>query len=72
MVLTNAEKGNTHRIARIHAEATLMGKLASLGLVPGSEIEILQNSLHGAAVVSCKGSQFVLGRGLAELIQLEN
>lgn len=71
MVLTNAKKGNVHRILSIQAEASLQGKLAALGLVPGSEIEVLQNSLHGTSVVACRGSQFVLGRGLAELIQLD-
>jgi len=72
MVLMNAQKGNIHRIASINAQGVLLGKLAALGIVPGSKIEVLQNSLYGSAIVSCKGAQFALGRGLAELIQLED
>lgn len=72
MVLMNAQKGNSHRIIAINAQGTLLGKLASLGIVPGAKIDVLQNSLYGSAIVSCKGAQFALGRGLAELIQLDD
>ncbi|MDO4630240.1 MAG: FeoA family protein [Planctomycetia bacterium] len=72
MVLTKAQRGDRHKIASIQANASVSGKLAALGLIPGSEIDILQCSLHGAAIVSCKGAQFALGRGLADLIYLEN
>lgn len=72
MVLANAQKGNRHCVSEILASGAVQGKLAAMGLVPGSEIEILQSSLHGAAIVSCRGAQLVLGRGLAQMIQLED
>ena len=72
MVLANAQKGNRHRVSEILTSDSIQGKLAAMGLVPGSEIEILQSSLHGAAIVSCRGAQLVLGRGLAQMIQLED
>lgn len=72
MVLLNAQKGNSHRIVSIDAEDALVGKLAALGFVPGAKINVLRNSLFGSAIVSCKGAQFALGRGLAERIQLDD
>jgi len=72
MVLTNAKKGNVYRIANIDVNESLLGKLASLGLIPGAEVEILQGSVHGASLVLCKGAQFALGRGLANQIQLDD
>lgn len=72
MVLTKAKKGNVHRIASIDANDSLLGKLAALGLVPGAEVEILQGAVHGASLVACKGAQFALGRGLADMIQLDD
>ncbi len=72
MVLTKAKKGNVHRIASIDASDSLLGKLAVLGLVPGAEVEILQGSVHGASLIVCKGAQFALGRGLADMVQLDD
>lgn len=71
MALSKVEQSGFHKIISIQAEALLLGKLAALGLVPGAEIEVLHGALHGAAVVSCRGSDFVLGRGIAQQILVE-
>ena len=70
MSLERVENGQRVQVVTTNAEGILMGKLASLGIVPGAEIEVLHNSLHGAFVISCKGSRFVLGRGIATAIQV--
>lgn len=72
MVLTKAQKGNTHRISSIDGNAALHGRLAAMGLIPGAKIQVIQGSVHGASIVSCKGTQLALGRGLTEHIHLED
>ncbi len=42
-----------------------------MGLVPGAEIEVLRNSLHGPFLISVKGSRIALGRGMAQDIVVE-
>lgn len=42
-----------------------------MGLVPGVEIEVLRNSLHGPFLIAVKGSRIMLGRGMAQKIVVE-
>jgi len=37
-------------------------------MVPGVEIEVLRNSMHGPFLVEVKGSRIILGRGMAQKI----
>jgi len=36
-----------------------------MGIVPGTEIEVLQNAARGPFIVSVKGSRIMMGRGMA-------
>ncbi|MBW1731331.1 MAG: ferrous iron transport protein A [Deltaproteobacteria bacterium] len=65
MPLAIVEAGRRVRLVAIKAGRGLQGRLASMGLVPGVEIEVLQNSLNGPCIVSLKGSRIILGRGMA-------
>ena len=40
-------------------------------ILPGTEIEVVQNSMFGPVVVEVKGSRMMLGRGTACKIQVE-
>jgi Fe2+ transport system protein FeoA len=43
----------------------LAGRLAALGLTPGSKVEVLQNPGRGPVLVLVRGTRVALGRGQA-------
>lgn len=71
MPLTMVNEGNTAVLRDIEGGRQLRGRLAALGLLPGTELEVIQNSGHGPFVVSVRGSRIVIGRGMAAKITVE-
>ncbi len=71
MPLTIVQAGRRVRFVSVDAGHGLQGRLAAMGLVPGVEIEVLRNSLHGPFLVAVKGSRIMLGRGMAQKIVVE-
>jgi ferrous iron transport protein A len=68
MPLTIVEAGRCVRLIAVEAGHGLRGRLAAMGLVPGAEIEVFRNSMHGPFLINVKGSRIVLGRGMARKI----
>lgn len=57
--------------ARLHAVCAgrgLTARLASMGLVPGTELEVISNNSKGPLVVSVGNTRLVLGRGMVNKI----
>ena len=71
MPLTMVSEGGRAVLRSIEGGRQLRGRLAALGLLPGSELEVVQNSGHGPFVVAVKGSRVVIGRGMADRIVVE-
>lgn len=71
MPLTQVNEGGRATLRSIEGGRQLRGRLAALGLLPGTELEVIQNSGHGPFVVSVKGSRVVIGRGMAAHIAVE-
>ena len=71
MPLTIVQPGRRVRIVKVDAGEGLLGRLSAMGLIPGMEIEVLQNSLHGPFLIAVKGSRVMLGRGMARKIVVE-
>lgn len=71
MPLTMVNEGNIAVLRSIDGGRQLRGRLAALGLLPGTELEVIQNSGHGPFVVSVKGSRIVIGRGMAARISVD-
>jgi Fe2+ transport system protein FeoA len=46
-------------------------RLASMGILPGVELVLLRCGLSGPVIVEVRGSQFILGRGMAQRIMVE-
>ncbi len=46
-------------------------KLVDMGLNPGSEIFVVRNQMAGPLIISVKGGQIALGRGIAMKIYVE-
>lgn len=43
-------------------------RLASMGILPGTELVLVRCGAAGPAIVEVRGSQFILGRGLAQRV----
>ena len=71
MPLTMVDEGKKAILRSIEGGRQLRGRLAALGLLPGTELEVIQNSGHGPFVVSVKGSRIVIGRGMAARISVD-
>ena len=71
MPLAFMEAGALVELVAIDAGQGLRGELEAMGLVPGTRIEVLKNSLHGPLIIGVKGSRIALGRGMAHKIRVE-
>ena len=71
MSLVTVENGRRVRLLAIGAGRALQARLAAMGLIPGVEIEVLQNGAHGPFVIAVKGSRVMLGRGIASKIDVK-
>ena len=71
MPLTMIHEGKRAVLRSIEGGHELRDRLAALGLLPGTEREVIQNSGHGPFVVAVKGSRVVIGRGMAARIEVE-
>lgn len=70
MPLTIVQAGGRVRVLAVEAGHGLQGRLAAMGLIPGVEIEVLQNIMNGPFMISVKGSKIALGRGMAQKIMV--
>ncbi|MFP3928294.1 MAG: ferrous iron transport protein A [Desulfobacteraceae bacterium] len=71
MPLVIVQPGRYVHLTSIDAGHGLRGRLESMGLVPGVEIQVVQNSGRGPFIISVKDSRIVLGRGMAQKIMVE-
>lgn len=70
MHLALVEAGRRVCIVGLNAGQGLQGRLAAMGLVPGTQVEVIMNSARGPFIVSVRGSRIVLGRGMAQKIMV--
>ena len=63
--LNNAPVGQKLRILRVDGGKEFHRRLRSLGLTPGTEVQILQHRGRGVVVAS-EGNRVALGGGVAE------
>lgn len=68
MSLKQASNGETVKIVSINASHSYVSRLSALGVLPGREIRVIDNSLCAASLVDCMGARLVLGRGLPDRI----
>ncbi len=70
--LSSIKEGVRAKLQTIRGGRELRTRLAALGLLPGTEIEVIQNSGKGPFVVSVRGSRIVIGRGMAAQVEVES
>ena len=66
--LSLIDNGRKVRLHMVCAGRQLTARLASMGLVPGAEVEVIRRSAKGPFVVSVKETRLVLGRGMVSKI----
>ena len=71
MPLTMVHEGARAILRSIEGGRQMRGRLAALGLLPGTELEVIQNSGKGPFIVGVRGSRIVIGRGMAARIEVE-
>ena len=71
MSLMQVAPGCRVRLVGVQAGRRLQARLAAMGLVPGVEVEVINNRVHGPFIIEVKGSRMVLGRGMAGKILVE-
>jgi len=69
--LSIVRQGEAVRLVSIKAGRGLNNRLISMGLVPNSEITVVNNSHRGPFVISVKGYRMMLGRGMAQKIMVK-
>lgn len=65
MSLAIVESGRRVRLLGVQAGRELQARLATMGMVPGVEIDVISNSVHGPFIIAIKGSRIMIGRGVA-------
>ena len=68
--LAFAKEGEEVVVKRIDAGYGAMQKLVSMGINIGSKLKVIRNQ-NGPVMVSAKGSNIAIGRGLAMKIMVE-
>lgn len=63
MRLADAKDGTVYRVIEIVGGRGAVRNLQELGIYPGKKIKVIRNC--GPVLISVNGSQFVVGRGLA-------
>lgn len=71
MPLSQVGEGARATLLAIDGGRQLRGRLAALGLLPGTQLEVIQNSGQGPFIVGVRGSRIVIGRGMAARIEVE-
>lgn len=71
MPLTGIREGALAKLNAINGGRQVRTRLAALGFLPGTRIEVIQNSGGGPFVVSVRGSRIVIGRGMAAKVEVD-
>ncbi len=66
--LAMAGSGRKVRLVSVDGGRSVCSHLAALGLIPGVEVEVKRNTPGGPFILGLKGSQLVIGRGMAQKI----
>ena len=65
MPLMMVGAGRRVKMRAIRGGREVQARLASLGLVPGAELEIVRCNAGGPLIVAVGGTRVILGRGMA-------
>ncbi len=68
MTLVKARRGRRYKIVCISGGCEVQTRLASLGILPGQDIQVVRPGDMGPVLALVKGSKVALGRGVSHKI----
>ncbi|NHJ32217.1 MAG: ferrous iron transport protein A [Asgard group archaeon] len=68
--LIKLQEGRKGIVGKIVGGKSACKRLNELGLVPGAEVEMVNNISNGPVMIRVKGSKLALGRGLASKVHV--
>jgi Fe2+ transport system protein FeoA len=69
--LSTVPAGKTVRITGINTGRGASNRLISMGLLPRTNVTVINHDRTGPVIVSIKGSRIMIGRGMAHKITVE-
>ena len=70
MPLAMARPGEVVTVVDVRAGRGLTGRLAAMGLLPGTQIRVINSQMPGPLIIDLRGSRLALGRGVAQKIMV--
>ena len=71
MKLIDVKEGQKAIIKKIDLEKKLKLKLIALGLNESCQVQVVKNDKRGSMILSCRNSKIILGRDVAQRIDVE-
>jgi len=68
--LSGVDVGSCVRLRSVNAGHGLRARLAAMGLTPGAELQVVRNTPGGPFIIAVRDSRLMLGRGMAERIEV--
>ena len=69
--LADVETGTSVLISTIQGGRGLVGRLCSMGLVPGTEVKIVGGRRGGPVIVGLRGCRIAIGCGMASKVLVD-
>ena len=68
--LTMVKSGEKVTLVKVTAGRGLVGRLTAMGLVPGVELSVVNDSGRGPFIIAIKDTKIMLGHGMAHRIEV--
>lgn len=72
MILSDGQKGDSFTVISIESELKIKKRLQDMGLTQGVKVKIMSYYSNNAFILNVRGSRIVIGREIAEKIQVES
>lgn len=70
MPLAMARPGELVTVIGVRAGWGLQRRLADMGLIPGTQIRVINSQMSGPVLIELRGSRVGLGRGVAQKVMV--
>ena len=71
MPLSKVKPGERVKFVTVTGGRRLQARLAAMGMIPGVELEVICNNFQGPFIVAIRNSRVMIGRGMAQKIEVE-
>lgn len=71
VLLPSLPEGTEARVRAIYGGQGMLARLADLGILPGVHLKVVRTARCGPVIVEVKGGRVIIGRGMADRIEVE-